>query len=254
MSGLVFYEKSHRYRLDGEWVPGVTTLIGKGLPKPALMYWSAKTVAEWVAEHPDLADQMAEAGGRDPFVAFLKAIPWAKRDTAAVRGTAVHALAEELVHGREVEVPEHLAPYVDGYVTWLNAFRPVALLTERPVANRHWHYAGTFDLIATLMGQTWLLDVKTSANTYGDSALQLSAYAGAETYVDLDGAEQAMPHVDRLGILHVQPGLTELYPVRPGGREEAWKDFLHVCWVGNAADRIKGYLDEALSNPAAVAS
>lgn len=44
---LVFYPKSHRYRLDGDWVPGVTTLIGKGLPKPALPYWAARTVAEW---------------------------------------------------------------------------------------------------------------------------------------------------------------------------------------------------------------
>ena len=52
-AGLVFYPKSHRYKLDGAWVPGVTTLIGKGLPKPALPYWAARTVAEWVADNPD---------------------------------------------------------------------------------------------------------------------------------------------------------------------------------------------------------
>ena len=32
---LKFSERAHKYWLDGRPVPGVTTLIGKGLPKPA---------------------------------------------------------------------------------------------------------------------------------------------------------------------------------------------------------------------------
>ena len=71
-AGLVFYPKSHRYRLDGQWVPGVTGLIGKGLPKPALPYWAAKMVAEWVADNPDLTEDLKRMGGRGPAVAFLK--------------------------------------------------------------------------------------------------------------------------------------------------------------------------------------
>ena len=52
-SRLRYFERSHRYKLDGDWVPGVTTLIGDGLPKKALIYWSARTVAEWVADNAD---------------------------------------------------------------------------------------------------------------------------------------------------------------------------------------------------------
>ena len=89
---LVFYPKSHRYRLDGDWVPGVTTLIGKGLPKPALPYWAARTVAEWVVGNPDLTEEIKRLGGGRPAVAFLKELPWHKRDEAAIRGTDVHAL------------------------------------------------------------------------------------------------------------------------------------------------------------------
>jgi hypothetical protein len=248
-NGLKFAPKTHRYTLDGQWVPGVTTLIGKGLPKPQLMYWSAKTVAEWVADHPGLADQMAEAGGRNPFVAFLKAVPWQKRDDAAVRGTDVHALAEKLVHGEAVDVPEHLTGYVSGYVDWLDRFQPEALWTERPVANRRWHYAGTFDLIANLMGETWLLDVKTASGVYGDNAIQLAAYKGAEFLVDHDGSEIPMPHIDRLGILHVQDGETQLYPVKPEDGEAAWKDFLHIAWVANAEKRIKSYIGDPIPEP-----
>jgi len=92
---LRFTAKTHRYFLDGSPIPGVTTLIGKGLPSPALVYWSAKTVAEWVADNPDGVEAF-RATGRGPMVAALKEIPWQKRDEAAIRGTDVHALAEPI--------------------------------------------------------------------------------------------------------------------------------------------------------------
>lgn len=245
MSGLTFYPASHRYKLDGAWVPGVTTLIGKGLPKPALMYWSARTVAEWVADNETDVDALRRMG-RGPMVNALKGVPWEKRDTAAVRGTDVHALAEQLVHDQAVEVPEHLRGHVDGYVRWLDEFAPEPIWTERPVGNRTWRYAGTFDLIAQLMGETWLLDVKTSAGVYGDNAIQLAAYAGAEFLIDHEDNEQPFPTIDRLGILHVREDGTTLHPVRDGVRESAWKDFLHISWVANAETRIKGYMADPI--------
>ena len=246
-AGLVFYPKSHRYKLDGAWVPGVTGLIGKGLPKPALPYWSAKTVAEWVADNPDLTEDLKRMGGRGPAVAFLKELPWAKRDEAAIRGTDVHALAERLVHGEEVAVPEHLAAHVQGYVDWLDKSGAEALLTERPVASRQWRYAGTFDLIARLDGKTWLLDVKTSSGVYGSMALQLAAYGNAEFYLDHDGNEQPLPAIDRYGVLHVTEYGTTLHYLPASANESAWRDFLHVAHVGRRAKQIDDYLTEETS-------
>ena len=246
-AGLVFYPKSHRYKLDGAWVPGVTGLIGKGLPKPALPYWSAKTVAEWVADNPDLTEDLKRMGGRGPAVAFLKELPWAKRDEAAIRGTDVHALAERLVHGEEVAVPEHLAAHVQGYVDWLDKSGAEALLTERPVASRQWRYAGTFDLIARLDGKTWLLDVKTSSGVYGSMALQLAAYGNAEFYLDHDGNEQPLPAIDRYGVLHVTEYGTTLHYLPASANESAWRDFLHVAHVGRRAKQIDDYLTEEAS-------
>lgn len=241
---LVFYPKSHRYKLDGSWVPGVTTLIGKGLPKPALPYWAAKTVAEWVADHADLADEINRMGGRGPAIAFLKELPWQKRDEAAIRGTDVHALAEQIVHGDAVEVPEHLAGHVQGYVDWLDANSVEVILAERPCASRQWGYAGTFDLVARIDGLTWMLDLKTSSGIYGSYALQLAAYANAEFYVDADGAEQPMPQIDRLGALHVTESGTTLHYLPAASNADAWKDFLHVAWVGRRAKTIDDYLIE----------
>lgn len=248
MQGLKFYPASHRYKLDGAWVPGVTTLIGKGLPKPALPYWAAKTVAEWVADQPDLAETLTRMGGRGPAVAFLKELPWQKRDEAAVRGTDVHALAERIVHGEEVEVPPHLAGHVQGYVDWLDSSGAEPILTERPVASRQWRYAGTFDLIATLDGATWLLDIKTSSGVYGSTALQLTAYGNAEFYLDDDGAEQPLPAIDRYGVLHVTEYGTTLHALPEHLNDDAWSDFRHVAWIGRRAKTIDSYLCEETSH------
>ena len=241
---LKFYPASHRYRLDGAWVPGVTTLIGKGLPKPALPYWAARTVAEWVADNPDLTEDLKRMGGRGPAVAYLKELPWQKRDEAAIRGTDVHALAEKVVNGEEVDVPEHLAAHVQGYVDWLDTTDLVPILTERPVASRQWQYAGTFDLIARMDGKVWLLDVKTSSDVYGSTALQLTAYGNAEFYLDQDNTEQPLPAVERYGVLHVTDYGTTLHYLPADQNEAAWKDFLHVQFVGRRAKEIDTYLTE----------
>lgn len=238
-TGLKFYPASHRYKLDGQWVPGVTTLIGKGLPKPALVKWASKSVAEWVADNEAALEQMRHMG-RGPLIAALKEVPWQARDTAAAKGTEIHKLGERLVHGEEVDVPEHLAGYVQGYVDWLDREQPDPLWTERPVANRQWAYAGTYDLIAQLRGETWMLDLKSAKGVYGDNAIQLAAYAGAEFMVTPEDEEAPLPHIDRLGVLHVQDGETTLYAVTD--RDAAWKDWLHIQWVARAEERIRSYL------------
>jgi hypothetical protein len=250
---LTFSEKGHRYRLDGRDVPGVTTLL-KGLPKPALVYWSARTVAEYAAANVDQIQDMLARGGERPTVDFLKGVPWQRRDDAALRGTDIHGLAEQLAHGQAVEVPDPYRHHVTGYAHWLDTWQPTVVLTERPVANRRWWYAGKPDLVADMAGDRWLLDVKTAASgVYGEAALQLAAYANAEFYVPGDDPadEQPMPECGRLGVLWVTDAGTVLREVvNPA---QAFKDFLHVAFVARAKDRIDNYLSDALDAPGAEA-
>lgn len=238
---LKFSEKAHRYWLDGKPIPGVTTLLGKGLPKPALPYWAAKSVAEYVADEPDSVEALRQMG-RGPMIAALKGIPWEKRDTAAVRGTAVHALAEEVIHGREVDVPEHLVAHVEGYVRWLDEFNVEPILTERRIGNRKWWFAGTFDALVRIGGETLLVDLKTSKSIYGDVSAQVAAYANAEFFVDDDGEEQSLPHIDGLAGIHVTEAGTQMYRFKdPAG---AWKFFQHAAWLGRQMDAIKAQVGE----------
>lgn len=239
-TGLRFYPNGHRYRLDGKPIPGVTTMLGKGLPKPALPRWAAKVCGEYVADN---LDTLAALPDRESVIATVKQSPWTQRDQAAVRGTDVHAIAEAVLHGREVEVPPHLEGHVDGYVRFLDEWQPEPLLTERPVASRHWWYAGTFDAIVKLRdGRVLMVDNKTSKGVYGETALQLAAYAGAEFYVDDQETEQPIPDTDGLAVVHITATGTDLYPVLDPAA--AWKDWLHVLWTAKAEDRIKAQISE----------
>lgn len=209
---LTFSDRNgwHLYRLDGQRVPSVTTIVNGGVPKPALVGWAAGVVAKAVAAQPSTVDAVRDLG-TDALVAALAALPDQTKRAAGVRGTDIHRFAELVVHGEPVTPPENIAEAVAGYAAWLDlsGFQPE--LTERTVANRTFRYAGRFDVLGIMAGERWLLDVKTSRSVYGDTALQVAAYARAEFYVDGVDDEVPLPPVDRIGVLHVQPDVTELY-------------------------------------------
>jgi hypothetical protein len=226
----------HRYTLDGVPCTGVTTLIKSGLPSPALMYWSARAVAEFVAD-ANLDDIQAwQRLGRDGLVNALKNVPWSQRDAAAVRGTEVHALAEAAIGGAAVEVPDHLAAHVDSCMRFFDEWQPKPVLLESSVASRRWQYAGTLDLVADLPnGQRALLDYKTGKGVYGEVALQLAAYRNAEFFLDADGAEQPMSSLDitHTYAVHLRADGYDVLPIETGST--VFTTFLHCAYVARQA-------------------
>ena len=255
---LKFSAGNHSYRMSETPdetrrlpVPSVTSLQKKGLPTPALVYWSARSVAEFVADNPDQVERLREMG-RGPMVHALKEVPWHARDSAAVRGTAVHEIAEQLVHGEPVDVPDALMPYVEGYVAWLDAFDVHAEWTERSVGNRRCWYAGRADFRGTIGGRFCTADWKTAKNVYGDNGLQLAAYDNCEFYVDDDDPETEirMEPTGSLAVVHITPYETRHHWVKDPAA--AWKWFQHVAFVGRHADAIKECLGPAEPLPDAV--
>ena len=246
---------THSYELDGVKVPGVTTLLSKGLPKPALPPWAAKSVAEYVADNPDQVRSMLDSMGRESIVGALKGVPWDKRDEAAARGSEIHALAERIVMGEEVELPEHLVGYVQGYVDFVDAWAITAHHAEVSVARRPRDgvpgYAGTFDADVTigagpLAGRRGLVDWKTSRGVYGEAGLQLAAYANAD-FMLVDGAEVAIPEYDFLGIVHVTPTGADLYVVEDPAA--CWRIFRHVAYVAEQIAVIEKQIASPIPSP-----
>lgn len=227
--------KSHSYRLDGASVDGVTTVIGNGLPKPALTGWAAREVATFAADHLEILRNLQ----RDEAIDLLKGAPWRDRDRAANRGTEVHRLADRLARGEDVTVPDELVGHVDSYLKWWEEYQPQDVLIERSCFNRTWRYAGTFDEWARLSWGRTLIDIKTNrSGPFGETALQLAAYGHAEVYLDEDGIEHAMPPIDHYAVLWLRADGYDFYPYDVGERE--WRVFTYVQatarWIAERSD------------------
>ncbi len=226
-AGLVFYPNSHRYKLDGEWVPGVTTIIGV-LDKPALPKWAAGVVAEFVADQPSLVDLMNEKGGHAPVVQFLKAMPWAKRDTAGARGTTFHDFAERILLGEEVQVPPEQVGMVESALAFMDDWAIKPVLVEAAVASREHKWAGKLDLVADHnRGPRAIFDWKSGKRIYTSAAYQLNAYGHAE----FSGEAGVEASIADLGIeaaygVHIRDDGYDVYPLKFG--PDIYAEFLVI--------------------------
>jgi len=224
----------HSYRLDGEKVPGVTTILSNGIPKPGLIGWAANTVADAVvnglavATTKDgrkriVADELvgdllawnatrgshAVKVGNEPLprlalAKILASIRYRDVDEASSKGTMVHRLAEALARGEEVEVPDLVAGHVESYLRFLEEWDPRNALLERVVVSRRWRYMGKLDLIADFPG-TWPAGTPWAGEPIGRGLLDLKTSRSgifAETALQLAGygfAETMLDGIDDNG-------------------------------------------------------
>lgn len=235
------YGRGHAYFLGDRKLDGVTTLISKGLPKPALVSWAARTAAEKAVNE---WDTLAELPVAERLKRIQKA-PDESRNAAGARGTRIHALADPLAQGLEVDVPDELAGHVESCVRFLNEWDVDPLYVEAPVYHGRYLYAGTLDLIARLAdGATWLLDWKTSASgAYGDTAFQLAAYRFS-THMLADGEVIPMPKVDKCGVIWLRADGYSFYPYHVD--EAVFRQFLYVQQVAKAADMCRDFKGDEL--------
>lgn len=250
-TGRINRGRGHHYLLDGRKVPGVTTIIGNGLPKPALINWAANVTADYAVDH---WDELSTEGPAKR-LALLKQARYADRDAAANRGTQVHALAEKLIVGEEVEVPDPLAGHVESYLKFLKDWEPDPILVEGVVFSRKHRYGGTLDLVADFptLGKRLLCDVKTNrSGVFGDVAAQLAGYRYADFYIDADLNEHPMPEVDGCAVIWVRGDSYELVPVTAGPAEH--RSLLYMAQVSQFADISRDLVGEALTPPRLEAS
>jgi hypothetical protein len=232
----------HSYAIDGRPADGVTTLIGEGLSKPALIGWAANVTAGYAVDHWDELAALTVSARLDT----LKRARFDSNKRGTVRGTQVHELAALLVGGIEVEVPEALAGHVESYVKFLNEWQVDPVLIETVIAHRQAGYCGTLDLVARMRGQMWLCDVKTAdSGVWPETALQLAAYAHATSYLDADGEEHDMIPVDRGAAIWVRADGYDVIPVRID--DQVFNAFRHVAWVARSMREAKSWLGQAIA-------
>lgn len=242
------FGSGHAYYLDGVKLPGVTTILGDGLAKPALVNWAARTVAGYAIDNwDDLAEQKPSER-----LKVLEKAHYADRDAAGKRGTEVHRLADKLTRGEEVVVPEPLAGHVESYLKFLDDFDVDATLTEAPVVNYQWKYGGTMDLGAKLRGHGFqALDIKTArSGVFPDNALQLAGYRYCDQYLDAASGEMRdMPVFDGAAVVHVRADGYSLVPVEAGPDVHRYFLYCMQLWKW-ANERSKTIVGEEILPPA----
>ncbi len=244
--------RSHYYTIDGEKVLGVTTVLSRGIPKDALTWWAARTVAEFVRDNPDVVDELRGDEDADALVKTLKRVPFDLRNEAARQGTQVHGYAQALMRGEAVDVPTALAPYVDAALAFMDQWLPSPVLVETVVASRAHGYAGQLDLVADLpSGLRVLIDYKTArSGIWPEAALQMAGYRWADCYLGDDGTEMPMCEVDIQAAMVVWlrgDGTYEVIPVTCELRQ--FETFLTVLRQVKLMGDAKSWLGAPLDPP-----
>lgn len=256
----------HRYALDGNLVPSVTTVLNASLNKPGLVGSAVKLTAAWCAINVDSLHRSDVDGLRGP--GLLDESQWRDLATKHHRnvwneardvGVNVHTIAEQLVYGAQMpaaqadgtpwtddvtRMAEQLADFMDR-----TSLRPV--VHESLVYHAVHRYAGRFDLIADLdvegVRARWLLDYKTGASgVWGEASLQATAYrAATHVQIERDGdlVDVDMPAVDQCGALWVRPDGWELLPLTTNADQfDAFLAALRLYpWTKRKRDELVGW-------------
>ena len=214
------------YTIDGRLYRRVTSMLGGGIPKPALVGWGIKSVAEWSWENREVWSKLNKTDA----IKLLKGSPYSQRDDAAARGTAVHKTLEALLGNTEMpqDLTDDEQACADAAADFLALRDSKHLATELTVFNDSLGrgYAGTLDLWEIDRdGTTWMLDYKTSkSGVFADMAIQLVAYQRADFALvkarplgDGKSVAKVIPwtteYCEQLGIVHVSPEGAVLHPI-----------------------------------------
>ena len=265
---------------DDDRYYSVTTIL-KVLHAEGLERWKMRKVADAaIAARNSLATRVDE-DGMDETVKWLTGAPYrSPKDarSAADKGTAFHAAAEELaLTGRMPEVADDIKPFVIQFDRWLQKAQPEFLACEMTVYSPTYGYAGTADGIFKLQGATLGFDWKThehdrTANgnlvkPYGENALQLAAYFNADfaatwrarrtniyqrRYYLLGQTERDMavpvPPVDGCVVVNITGERCEAYPAIAD--ESVFQQFLFILEAARwAFDMSRDVIGEPLVFP-----
>lgn len=149
---LQFSEGSHRYKVNGEYKPGVTTmlkLIDKG---DMLGQWMVNMALEAIQNGKSLDE--AKYAWR------------VKRDTAGDVGHRVHAWIEAYTSGKTLPIDADMANAVDAYKQWERQNNINHLHSERLLYSEKYDYCGTVDDVHEQNGLRVVNDYKTGKPDY----------------------------------------------------------------------------------------
>jgi hypothetical protein len=206
----------------------VTTITGLADKSDALIPWAVNCAVDYVRDCVDrlidMRNQEADPLKRSaPFLIGNNVWQESKsnwrevRDEAGDIGTQVHDLLEVFLQGIQGAVPCDIeAPNAQALELFNAATNKLAeigpytvLATEQKVVNEDEWYAGRFDALLEVDGETWLIDFKTGGAFYPEWGLQLAAYADAWEHCEYYNRIKEMSHNGGLGGKQLPPDIVD---------------------------------------------
>jgi hypothetical protein len=204
---VVFRDGNHRYYVNGELTPSVTTIMGQVLAKPELMLWPLNLAIKHLQEKlPNITTADLEAARQ----AHVQ-----KREKGSTTGTAVHYIVEKRLntpYGQFIDIedlPQEVALAALAFETWYRTIQPGVVATEQVVYSKQHKYVGTYDSILRMDGKNYLCDLKTTnaakaapKGIYAEHYIQLGAYYEAyEEQRQYEGEDTKLVKIDDLMVI-----------------------------------------------------
>lgn len=177
---IKFDEINHAYYLleDGKMkrLPGVTTIIGDVMAKPALVPWAVGVTIKYIREHLDMI-----ALEPNQLLSLAREESKLQKDLAAEIGNAIHDWISKHIDGHEPEMPDDpkVLQGVNSFLDWVIDNKVKFIWSERVVYSKKFGYVGTADILAEVRGEIRLIDIKTGNAIYPEHKMQTAAYTMA---------------------------------------------------------------------------
>ncbi len=263
----------YKHPLNGDVVPGVTTVLKK-LDKPGVLQWAVDNTAAYAVANIDALMSRTEEQGYGFLRWYWKRDPLQSDDQdirnysngvlrdAADLGTLMHDwVAAD--HGAQpypdvTFAPDYFWQMVAEWDKWQEENDVEPIFTETTFWSEQYGYAGTADGLWRVNGKPMLVDVKTSRNVWDEHYMQLSALGACDyALIESDNGWEQMPipGFNDYALLHIRPSDTDKHgnPMESFCRLEVapsnemglhFEAFLGLLAVSDAQNLIRGLRKE----------
>ena len=172
---VIFDDDKHVYVKNGEYIVGMSTLLGK-LASPALEAWKVNSQVNAIKKEMEL--QGIPLDKIDKIIINAKANAKAKNDNILSIGSIVHKLIEKWLKGEKVTKPEDKIVancFMEFQKFWKK--NKLKVVESEKILYSERGYCGTLDLIAKDKDNNFMLiDVKTSKGLFLNMVHQVHGY------------------------------------------------------------------------------
>lgn len=141
------------YSREDMWLPRVTSIL-QVVAKPGLL--------RYYAQQRNYMTAMASL------------------QKAALRGTKIHEVCEQILLGNDVDIEPAIIPTIETFKKFIKEKKLKVIAVEKRVEDDSKNfYAGTIDLIAKVGDDIGIIDIKTGSGIFAEYSLQTAAYLNA---------------------------------------------------------------------------